>query len=113
IRNNEVLQEDLDTLNARSHDLPDMNAKYVTLTTHNYKADRINADALRKLPGKTFEFQGVIDGDFPDKTLPTEPVLQLKEGAQVMFIRNDKSEERRYYNGKVATVKQISEEGIC
>ncbi len=114
IRSNEVSQDDLDMLNARGRDLPDPNAKYVTLTTHNYKADRINADELRKLPGRVVEFKGVIDGDFPDKTLPTDPVLQLKEGAQVMFIRNDKGEERRYYNGKIATVKEIDEEGgIC
>ncbi len=113
IRNNEVTPDDLSTLNARGRDVPDPDARYVTLTTHNYKADRINADELKKLPGKIFDFQGIIEGDFPDKTLPTEPLLQLKEGAQVMFIRNDKSEERRYYNGKIGTVKRIDDEGIC
>ncbi len=112
IRNNEVTRRDLDTLNARNTKAPGEGSKYVTLTTHNYKADRINADELRKLPGEMFEFSGVIEGDFPDKALPTEPVLQLKEGAQVMFIRNDKSEDRRYYNGKIATVSRVVDDGI-
>ena len=112
IRNAEATREDLTVLNGRQHAEPDPEAKYITLTTHNHKADRINADELKKLPGKTFEFKGVVEGDFPDKTLPTDPVLQLKEGAQVMFIRNDKSEERRYYNGKIATISRIDKEGI-
>lgn len=110
IRNNEATSQDLDTLNARREAKPREDSNYVTLTTHNYKADRINADELRKLPGKTFEFTGVVEGDFPERNLPTDPLLQLKEGAQVMFIRNDKSEERRYYNGKIATVKKIDRE---
>ena len=112
IRNNEVTAEDLQTLNDRGAAQPEPGRKYITLTTHNYKADRINAGALNSLEGKCFDFKGEVEGDFPDKTLPTEVVLQLKEGAQVMFIRNDKSEERRYYNGKLATVKKIDSEGI-
>ena len=112
IRNAEATREDLDILNARSAGEMDSAQRYITLTTHNHKADRINADELQKLPGKCSVFKGEIEGDFPDKSLPTDPVLQLKEGAQVMFIRNDKSEGRRYYNGKLATVKRIDSEGI-
>lgn len=112
IRNNEVTAEDLKILNDQGKVLPQEGKKYVTLTTHNHKADKINADELNKLDGRSFEFKGQVEGDFPDKTLPTDVVLQLKEGAQVMFIRNDKSEERRYYNGKIATVKKIDKEGI-
>lgn len=112
IRNNEITAEDLQTLNARGLAMPDPEKKYITLTTHNYKADRINEDELNRLGGKCFKFEGEVKGDFPDKTLPTDAVLQLKEGAQVMFIRNDKSEQRRYYNGKIATVKRIDEAGI-
>lgn len=112
IRNNEATREDLDTLNATSEKTPKPGCKYVTLTTHNYKADRINAGELAKLSGKTYEFKGIVEGDFPDRNLPTDTVLQLKEGAQVMFIRNDKSEQRRYYNGKIATVTRIDSEGI-
>ena len=112
IRNNEATRDDLDTLNARGKAEPQKGIKYVTLTTHNYKADKINSDELSNLPGKAFHFKGVIEGDFPDRNLPTDSVLQLKEGAQVMFIRNDKSEDRRYYNGKIATVRKIDSDGI-
>ena len=112
IRNNEVSKADLEILNARGAVEPEAGKKYITLTTHNHKADKINADELNKLQGKPSEFKGEVQGDFPDKTLPTDVVLQLKEGAQIMFIRNDKSEERRYYNGKIATVRTIDKEGI-
>jgi hypothetical protein len=112
IRNDEATHDDLDTLNERRGSPPIAGEKYITLTTHNYKADKINADELAKLPGSNFEFKGNVEGEFPEKTLPTEAMLHLKEGAQVMFIRNDKSDERRYYNGKIATVKKISKENI-
>ncbi len=112
IRNDEATQEDLRTLNARRSAEPVRGVKYITLTTHNYRADTINADELQKLGGKSFHFKGAVEGDFPEKTLPTDVVLQLKEGAQVMFIRNDKSEERRYYNGKLATVSSVGQEEV-
>src|SRR5690606_5821185 len=65
IRNNEATAGDLSILNDRGRTEPRPGCKYVTLTTHNYKADRINAEALQKLPGKVYEFKGVVDGDFP------------------------------------------------
>jgi hypothetical protein len=112
IRNDQATTEDLETLNARNGASLQKGAKYITLTTHNHKADRINSDELERLPGKVVVFKGNVEGDFPEKALPTDPVLQLKEGAQVMFIRNDKSEERRYYNGKLATVISANNEGV-
>lgn len=112
VRNNQTTQSDLDILNARYKAERVQGKKYITLTSHNHKADRINQEALAALPGKMYEFKGTIEGDFPEKALPTEITLQLKEGAQVMFIRNDKSEERRFFNGKIATVKKISDAGI-
>ena len=112
IRNAKAEPRDLATLNALMAAQQQEGHKYITLTTHNHKADKINVEELAKLSGKTFEFKGVVEGDFPDKTLPTDTLLQLKEGAQVMFIRNDKSEERLYYNGKIATVTKIDKQGI-
>ncbi len=112
IRNDETTEADLQILNARRGAIAQDAQHYITLTTHNYKADKINADELMKLNSKLFEFKGMVEGDFPEKTLPTETLLQLKEGAQIMFIRNDKSEERRYFNGKIATVKKIGKEEI-
>jgi ATP-dependent exoDNAse (exonuclease V) alpha subunit len=112
IRNAQATRQDLATLNNRMTAQPQEGVKYVTLTTHNVKADKINFEELAKLPGRSYEFKGVVEGDFPDKTLPTDPVLQLKEGAQVMFIRNDKNEDRRFFNGKLATVSRIDDDGI-
>ncbi len=112
VRNGDVNDNDFGILHGR-YDAPlESDANYIILTTHNYRADRINQEALAKLPGEAREFRGTIEGDFPDKTLPTEIALQLKEGAQVMFIRNDKSTDHRYYNGKLAKVKTISSENI-
>lgn len=112
IRNDEATDKDLRTLNARRSAEPLPDRKYITLTTHNHKADRINADEIQKLSGEPFQFKGSVTGDFPEKTLPTDVNLALKEGAQVMFIRNDKSEERRFYNGKLATIKKIEGDEI-
>lgn len=112
IRNNQVDTADYEILNQRYKVSPKEGQKYITLTSHNYKADRINQDALRNLPGKTHTFDGVIEGEFQDKALPTDVKLELKEGAQIMFIRNDTSESRRYYNGKLATVSMINNEGV-
>lgn len=112
IRNNEIRDEDLRTLNDRYRVAPKAGKKYITLTSHNYKADRINSEELNKLPGKLYKLEGSIEGEFPEKALPTDVNLQLKVGAQVMFLRNDKSEEKRYYNGKLATVVSIDSEGV-
>lgn len=112
IRNNDIADEDLKILNARYQVPPYPDKKYITLTSHNYKADKINAEQLAKLSGKIYEFKGTIEGEFPEKALPTDTNMQLKEGAQVMFIRNDKSEDRRYFNGKLATVIKIDKEGV-
>lgn len=112
VRNNEVNADDLAILNAR-HKAPLVDGrKYIVLTSHNYKADRINQEALSKLPGKLYDFKGTIEGDFPEKALPTDMTLQLKEGSQVMFIRNDTNEEKRYFNGKIALVSRIDDEGV-
>src|SRR5207302_337332 len=65
-----------------------------------------------KLPGKVYVFNGSITGEFSDKALPTELALQLKEGAQVMFVKNDSSPEKRFFNGKIGTVSHIFEDKI-
>ena len=114
VRNNILEQSDIDELNKRyiPNFNPPQSENYVTLTTHNYQADKINTDELQKLSGKLYEFKGGIEGDFPDYALPTDMLMQLKEGAQIMFIKNDVGETRRYYNGKIATVSRISYDKI-
>ncbi|CAL1519273.1 helix-turn-helix domain-containing protein [Chitinophaga sp. MM2321] len=113
VRNSEVLEEDLQLLNnLYQPDFKGEDGEYIVLSTHNRKADDINARRLSAMPGKLCRFEGKIEGDFSDKALPTELVLQLKVGAQVMFLKNDLAQPRRYYNGKIATVKDINDTEI-
>ncbi|MDH6310711.1 hypothetical protein M2451_003522 [Dysgonomonas sp. PFB1-18] len=114
IRNNCINQQDLQLLNQRynpSFRLPEKD-RYVVLCTHNYKADRINNEELARLTSKEFIYKGQITGDFSENSLPTEHDLVLKEGAQVMFVKNDTGEHRRYYNGKLATINRLKPDKI-
>ena len=114
VRNNEVEWEDLETL----HNCYDPNfksagdANYIMLSTHNKKVEAINAVELQNLSNELYKFEGTLTGEFSEKTLPTDLVLNLKEGAQVMFIKNDTEMARRYYNGKLASIKKIGSEEI-
>lgn len=113
VRNNEVTPRDLHVLNNRYQPDPTAgDSRYITLTTHNHKADAVNMQELRRIGGKEHVFKGQIEGEFSDKNLPVEIELQLKVGAQVMFIKNDVGNERRFFNGKLATVKRISGDEI-
>lgn len=114
VRNNIVTAADLETLNSRFNRnfQPPANQKYITITTHNSRADVINRDELRKLRGKQTTFAGIVEGEFSDKALPTDMNLELKEGAQVMLIKNDSGTERRYFNGKLAVVERINGDTI-
>jgi hypothetical protein len=111
IRNNEATEDDLEILHERYKPWQQPAEGDIMLTTHNHKADTINSQRLASLPGKAHNFDGIISGDFNDKALPAERSLQLKVGAQIMFIKNDTGAVRRYYNGKLATVYHIGEEG--
>ncbi len=114
IRDNAPAQQDFDELNSRYQPAfaAPAGEKYITLTTHNRKADVINEAELQKLPGKMHTFAAEVKGEFSDKALPTEMNLQLKQGAQVMFVKNDSGAARRYYNGKLALIKKIAGEDI-
>ncbi|MDR1882520.1 MAG: helix-turn-helix domain-containing protein [Prevotella sp.] len=114
IRNNCATSQDLEILNRRydpAFKLPEEN-RYIVLCTHNYKADRINNEELLRLAGKEYRFDGEITGDFSENFLPTDASLILKVGAQVMFVKNDAGEHRRYYNGKLATVSLLKKDKI-
>ncbi|HRP89959.1 MAG TPA: helix-turn-helix domain-containing protein [Edaphocola sp.] len=112
IRNNDVEAEDLQILNEKldPYFIPDAHTGFITLSTHNYKADQINKNALDQLTSPPVIFNASIKGDFPSHAYPAEEQLVLKVGAQVMFIKNDKGEERRYFNGKLATITALDEE---
>src|SRR5690606_13894187 len=109
IRNARVSTSDLDALNKRFDPVfePDSDSGYITLTTHNSKADSINESRLRKLDAEEVMFQAEVEGDFPERSFPTDKLLVLKPGAQVMFIKNDISHERRYFNGKIGIVADV------
>lgn len=76
----------------------------IRLTTHNRAAQTYNEGKLRNLPDATHTFRCSVDGDFPESSYPADETLQLKKGAQVMFIKNDTGEVREYYNGKIGHV---------
>lgn len=114
LRNNQITPQDIQVLN--EYVKPDFDLKnnpgYITLTTHNAKADSINEQAIGDLAGNEFAYQPFIVGDFPEKIFPVEENLKLKIGAQVMFVKNDLSFEKRYFNGKMGVVKSLSPEEI-
>jgi hypothetical protein len=91
---------------------PEEGEGYITLTTHNRNADVINDARLSALPGKEFRFNAEVSGDFPGHTFPAPDMLVLKKGTQVMFLRNDASGEKRYFNGKIGKIRHISREEI-
>jgi hypothetical protein len=112
VRKNEIDDAVLQQLNSRYRPvdkLPDRDS-YITLTTHNYSAQNINAEQLSALPEKEYRFEAEVKGDFPAHAFPADEDLRLKVGAQVMFIKNDNSADRRFYNGKIGRITGIDEE---
>ena len=85
---------------------------YITLTTHNHQAQRINDVKMAALSTKAYSFKAEVKDNFPTFSYPTEETLVLKQGAQVMFVKNDSSPEKRYYNGKIGKVTKINDNSI-
>ena len=85
---------------------------YIRLTTHNYQAQQYNDRQLLSLSGRAFSFQAKVEGTFPESAYPAVEMLTVKEGAQIMFIKNDSSGEHRYYNGMIGLVTAVSKDGI-
>lgn len=113
IRDGEIGDIDFETLNKRY--LPDFEPtteSYVYLTSHNKMADEINQKKLAELPGKPKVYQAEIIGNFNENQYPNDEKLELKTGAQIMFIRNDASGEKRYFNGKLAEVVGVDEQEV-
>ena len=110
LRNNQISPADIQMLNAFVQ--PDFDLKankgYITLTTHNAKADAMNTQALADLKGKLITYKPEIVGDFPNKIYPLDALLELKVGAQVMFVKNDSSFEKHYFNGKMGLIQSLS-----
>ncbi len=105
VRTNAVGPEELSTLNERCCPYFSDTEGYITLCARNDTANRINQEALRRLPGPSRTYEADIQGQFDASLYPTERFLSLKEGAQVMFIKNDP--DREYVNGTIGVVKRL------
>ena len=110
IRNNTAGAADLQLLNTRYGTQIEQNEEdmYITLATRRDNVDYINDKKLAELPGEPVTFEGEIEGDFPESSLPTSKDLILKPGAQIIFIKNDY--DRRWVNGTIGTISGIDDE---
>ncbi|MET3114536.1 ATP-dependent DNA helicase PIF1 [Pedobacter sp. CG_S7] len=110
IRNNQINEKGLTLLNKRFDPLFSATAELnpIIITSHNAEANAINKEKLDELAGVEYVFEGEVNGEFRELGLQAEQTLKLKEGAQVMFIKNDTGENRKYYNGKIGKVKSIN-----
>jgi hypothetical protein len=114
LRNNEVTAQDVALLDKyyRADFKPSIDDKYITLTTHNNKADTLNRQSLEELKSPSFLYVAKIEDDFSEYAYPAEHILELKVGAQVMFIKNDPTGEQRFFNGKIAVVTSLKTDTI-
>lgn len=110
LRHNTISADDIGLLNKHVKEEEEIASlsECVTLTTHNYKADNMNQEALARLESTPHYFEAKIEGEFPENIYPVQQTLELKEGTQIMFVRND-NEGQAYFNGKLATVKRIAD----
>ncbi len=92
---------------------PSATQRYIHLCTHNLAAQNLNEHELSLIRAPQFTYSADISGKFPQYSYPTDEVLSLKKGAQVMFIKNDRSPEKRYFNGMIGEVTSINEKCFC
>lgn len=114
IRTNTLSKASTDELNKRYNPnfIPSDNDGYISLTTHNNKAEQVNNSALANLKGKEKTYNAKIEGKFPEFSYPNKDKLVLKVGAQVMFVKNDSSIEKRYFNGKIGKVILLDKDEV-
>ncbi len=115
LRDNRVTQSDLTLLNRHfktPEEIKNLQEEYITITTHNYKADQINQKEMESLSSGAHFYEAEIEGDFPESLFPLPQKLELREGAQIMFVKNDSSGNGSYFNGKIAKVIHLDKDGI-
>jgi len=114
VRENKLDEQAFEKLNSRfiPDFVPDDEEGFITLCTHNVSAQQINDSKLRKLPGKKKKFVASVEGKFPEYSYPTDFELEIKVGAQVMFVKNDSNPEKRFFNGKIGQVQNIEGDTI-
>ena len=113
VRVSKVDVNDFKVLNAKHDPVFTGNGQdYITLATHNAIVDETNSSKLNQLETDSFTYSANVEGSFPDKHKPTDHYLKLKVGAQVMFVKNDASTPKRYYNGKIGKIKELEDDSI-
>lgn len=115
VRNNELDEDGISVLENRYRPVfkRTNNDGYIVLTTHNEQARNINTAELQRLTTSVHSYQADIENDFPESSYPADETLYLKEGAQVMFIRNDTADRgKRYFNGKIGIITRLEEDKI-
>jgi len=114
IRNDNLSDKSAKILNQRYQPnfSPTKDDGYITLTTHNKRANLINDSELNKIKNRSYFFEAEVTGKFNENAFPNDEKLELKVGAQVMFIKNDSSPEKRYFNGKIGIVTDISRDSV-
>ncbi len=114
IRTNNLSEKSAEILNKQYQ--PDFNPKkeegYITLTTHNNRANKINQEKLNELSTKSRTYKASITGNFPENSYPIDEKLTFKVGSQVMFVKNDLSFEKRYFNGKIGTIVGLEKDVV-
>ncbi|MBP6687439.1 MAG: helix-turn-helix domain-containing protein [Lacibacter sp.] len=113
VRNNQLEADDLEILNERYQPgfQPDRDETFITLTSHNNQAELINRQQLQRLSAPAYTYKANIDGEFPENSYPADAELVLREGAQVMFLKND-TVSKRFFNGKIGVVHSLSDEEV-
>lgn len=114
IRNNKLSQVSAEELNKRY--IADFRAEpdegYISLTTHNNKAEATNIKELNRLKTDGHKYKARVEGKFPEHAYPNKEIVELKVGAQVMFVKNDSSPEKRYFNGKIGKVILLDKDEV-
>ncbi|TAG56952.1 MAG: hypothetical protein EAZ27_03770 [Cytophagales bacterium] len=112
VRNNQLEYEDFEELNERHGNQFSYDDNVITLTAYNRSADEINNRELNQLDSEIFKYNALVKDDFNEKSYPTDVNMQLKVGAQVIFIKNDSSPQKRYVNGSLAKVDYLTNEEV-
>ncbi|NCP85189.1 MAG: AAA family ATPase, partial [Bacteroidetes bacterium] len=113
VRVSQVNANDFSVLNAKYNPTFSGNGSdYIILATHNNIVNETNLTKLNQLSTELFTYEANVTGTFPDKHKPTDHYLKLKVGAQIMFIKNDTGEYKRFYNGKIGKIKELEEATI-
>ncbi|PLX12841.1 MAG: helicase [Marinilabiliales bacterium] len=113
IRDKQVDLNTLEVLNKRyKPDFKSQEDNYIILTTHNARAQSINNEKISEIKEKSFSFKAEVTGNFSEYNYPTDEILKLKKGSQVMFVKNDPEPDKKFFNGKIGVINHISNDEI-